>query len=212
MAVRPQPGTTPLANPQQNSQVASHFRQKRRIRFGMKHRLARRPVHALDVIHEHRPFNLVDVYRQRKRIRPAAAGERTDDDKSAGSVVTLFGDDQGRTPLGLLSSRLRDRSRATQCHPRAGGKSSPCVSPIHSLLFRVPPPSRFHQAGSTGVHLRHEFLQALGILRLRAQADLSHRGFNHNGIACPHPGLFRHRFRNTAPLNYFPTSQSALLA
>ena len=45
-----------LANPQQNSQIASHFRQESRIRFGMKHRLARRPVHALDVIHQYRPF------------------------------------------------------------------------------------------------------------------------------------------------------------
>ena len=95
-----------LADPQQNAQVGTHLGQEGGISLGVKSDVARGPVQTLEMVHEHRTFDLIDDCRECERVRFSLAGEGTDNDKSAGSVVALIGNHKGGAAFSLLASSL----------------------------------------------------------------------------------------------------------
>ena len=67
---------------------------------------AARPIHALQLIHKHGPFNTPNGDRQSKRVRLHLAGQWTNDRQSACSVVTQICQDQGWPALCLYPANL----------------------------------------------------------------------------------------------------------
>src|SRR5437588_4853316 len=94
------------ANPQQHAQIHPYPGQKCGMGFGVKGSLARRPVQAFEMVHQHRAFNRVHGNRQSKGIRLPPAGKRTYNHQATGAIITLIGDDQGRAAFGLFASGL----------------------------------------------------------------------------------------------------------
>ncbi len=87
--------------------------------FGVKNRFAHGPVHALEVIYEYCTFNLIDGYRQGKRVGLLARLVSGHTDRQpAGPVVALFSEDQGRAAFGLFASRLAGQSPSQTISPR----------------------------------------------------------------------------------------------
>ena len=72
----------------------------------MKLRPAPRPIHALQLIDQHRPFHAPNGDRQREGVRFDLAGQGTNHGQAAGPVVAEIGQDQSRPALGLFPANL----------------------------------------------------------------------------------------------------------
>jgi len=91
---------------QQDSDVLAHLRHHGCGCLRMELSPAARPIHALQLIHKHGPFNTADGDRQSKRVRLYLAGQWTNDRQSACSVITQICQDQGWSALCLFPSNL----------------------------------------------------------------------------------------------------------
>jgi len=91
---------------QQYRNVLAHLRHHGWRRLRMELSPAARPIHALQLIHKHGPFNTPNGDRQSKRVRLHLAGQWTNDRQSACSVVTQICQDQGWPALCLYPANL----------------------------------------------------------------------------------------------------------
>src|SRR5208283_1461772 len=95
------------AQAEQNGNVLAYFAEQGWRRGGMELCVTSGPVHALQLIDKDRPFDVVNCDGKSEGIGFALAGQRTNYRQSAGAIVTLVGEYQGRPAFGLFAAHLR---------------------------------------------------------------------------------------------------------